>query len=113
MDGGFAQPYVHQKLNQEVTAIGGHYRLVKEVRMPFQGREIPYLVGHAAFDSTCCGVSGSAYALVVGFVLEWEKGRNNDGLAVSLVEPIRAEATQAKVRRLIEENELLHQVNFQ
>jgi hypothetical protein len=81
--------------------------------MPFGGRELLYLVGHAAFDSTCCGVSGCAYALVVGFVLDWKNGRNKDGLAVSLVEPIRAETTQARVRRLIEKNEPVHQVNFQ
>ena len=53
-----ASKYVHQPLNQEVTAIGGHYLLVKEVRLPFEGREVLYLVGHAAFDTICCGPGG-------------------------------------------------------
>jgi hypothetical protein len=107
------QEYVHHELNQEISAIAGHYVLVKEVQLSFNGQQILYLVGHATFDSTCCGVGGCAFALVVGFVLDWKKGRNRDGLAVSLVEPIRAKAIQANVRRLIETNEIVQQIIFQ
>jgi len=107
------QEYVHHELNQEISAIAGHYVLVKKVRLSFSGQQILYLVGHAAFDSICCGVGGCAYALVAGFVLDWKQGRNKDGLAVSLVEPIRAEAIQADVRRLIEKNETFQQIIFQ
>jgi hypothetical protein len=109
---GLMQEYVHHELNQEISAIAGHYVLVKEVRLSFSGRQILYLVGHAAFDSTCCSVGGCAYALVVGFVLHWKTGRNRDGLAVSLMEPIRAEAIRANVRRLIEKNETVQQIIF-
>jgi hypothetical protein len=106
------QEYVHQTLNQEVTAIGGHYLLVKEVRLPFHGREVLYLVGHAAFDTTCCGTGGCAYGLVPGFVLRWREKRNGEGLAVSLVEPIHDSGVQEQVRRLIEREEGVHQVSF-
>jgi hypothetical protein len=98
-------------LNQEVTAIGGHYRLVKEVRLPFRGREVLYLVGHALFDTACCGLGGCAYALVPGFILEWKSKTNEDGLPVSQVEPIRDEAVQEEVRRLIEKQEMVHQAH--
>lgn len=106
------QDYVHQELNQEVTAIGGHYVLVKEARLAFQGREVLYLVGHAAFDSTCCGPGGCAYGLVPGFVLAWKTRRNEDGLAVSQVEPIHEKSVQEKVRRSIEKQETVQQVTF-
>jgi hypothetical protein len=106
------QEYVHQALNQEVTAIGGYYLLVKEVRLPFHGREVLYLVGQAAFETACCGVGGCAYGLVPGFILRWKKERNKDGLAVSLVEPIRDGGVQEQVRRLIERDEGVHQVSF-
>jgi len=105
--------YVHQPLQQKVTAIGGHYVLVKEDRLPFRGREILYLVGHAAFDTTCCGVGGCAYALVPGFVLDWKHTTNEDGLAVSRVVAIRDEAIQRDVRRLVERKEGIHQTQFQ
>ena len=107
------QEFVHQELNQEIYAIGGHYVLVKEARLPFQGREIMYLLGYAAFETTCCGLGGCAYALVPGFILDWKRRTNDDGLAVSQVEPIRAGAVQEHVRRLIEKKEVVHQVVFQ
>ena len=106
------QEYAHTELNQEITAIGGHYALVKEVRLPFRGREVLYLVGYGVFDTTCCGVGGSAYALVPGFILDWKYETNEDGLAVSQVEPIRAQVVQKEVRRLIKEKEIVQQVRF-
>jgi hypothetical protein len=104
--------YIHQPLDQEVTAIGGHYVLVKEVRLPFRGREVLYLIGHAAFD-TCCGVGGCAYGLVPGFILDWQCRHNADGLPISLVEPIRDRTVQQEVRKLIEQQEVIQQVRFQ
>jgi hypothetical protein len=104
--------YIHQELHQEITAIGGEYILVKEVRLPFEGREILYIVGHAVFDSTCCGVSGCAYALVPGFILDWRARHNTTGLPVSRVEPVQSEADRARLRKLIFEREIVHQVQF-
>lgn len=54
---------IHQGLNQEVTAIGGHYVLVKGMCLPFQGRKVLYLVGYSVFDATCCGMGGCSYVL--------------------------------------------------
>lgn len=105
--------YVHQELDPEITAIGGHYVLTKEVRLPFREREVLYLVGYAVFDTTCCGVGGYAYALVPGFVLNWKVKANENGLAVSLVEPIRDAAIQKEIRRLIVAQGTVHQVQFQ
>jgi hypothetical protein len=107
-----ATEYVHQELNQEVTAIGGHYLLAKEVQLSFQGGEVLYLVGHAAFDTSCCGVGGCAYALVPGFILDWKSATNEDGLAVSQVESIHDTDAQQKLQRLIQKQEMVHQVRF-
>jgi len=104
--------YAHRDLNQEVTAIGGRYVLVKEARLPFQGREVLYLVGHAAFDTTCCGAGGCAYALVPGFIVSWKSATNPDGLDVSRVEPIRDAVVQEQVRRLVAGREVVHQIRF-
>ena len=105
--------YAHQELNQEITAIGGHYALVKEVRLPFRDRQVLYLVGYGVFDTTCCGVGGCTYGLVPGFIVDWKCKRNEEGLAVSQVEPIRDEAVQKRVQRLIIERETVQQVRFQ
>jgi hypothetical protein len=108
-----ALPYVHHSLNQEVTAIGGHYILVKEARLPYRGREVLYLVGHAAFDTSCCGSGGCAYALVPGFVVRWQSSRTADDLAISEIEPVRDPGIRNDIRRLIEKQETVQQVMFQ
>lgn len=105
--------YVHQELNQEITAVGGHYALVKEVCLPFRGRKVLYLVGYGIFDTTCCGIGGCTYALVPGFILDWKSKTNGDGLAVSRVEPIRDEAVRKEVQRLIKGKEIVQQVRFE
>jgi hypothetical protein len=104
--------YVHQELNQEIVAIGGYYLLVQESWLPFQGRALLYLIGHAAFETTCCGTGGCAYALVPGFVLEWKHRRNQEGLAISQVEPIEDSDTQQRVRQALKDKEPVHQVLF-
>jgi hypothetical protein len=108
-----SQMYVHPELHQEVTAIGGHYMFVKEACLPFRGREVLYLVGYAVFDTTCCGPGGCAYALVPGYVVQWKHSTDQDGRAVSLVEPIRDEAVQREIARCIERVDMVHQVQFQ
>ena len=105
--------YIHRGLNQQITAIGGHYVLVKEARLPYAGREVLYLVGHAAFDSTCCGTGGCAYALVPGLIASWHSNQTEDGLAISRIEPIQDAEAQKKIRRLIERSETVQQVLFQ
>jgi hypothetical protein len=105
--------YIHRSLNQQVTAIGGHYVLAKEVRLPYDGREILYLVGHAAFDSTCCGTGGCAYALVPGVIASWHSSQTEDGFTISGLEPIKDAEAQRKIRQLIERSETVQQVIFQ
>ena len=39
------QDFIHIELNVETVAIGGHYVFTKEVRLPFNGREVLYLAG--------------------------------------------------------------------
>jgi hypothetical protein len=104
--------YVHQELNRDVTSVAGHYRLVKEVRLPFQGRDLLVVVGHAAFDTACCGAGGCAYALVPGFVQSWKSGTNREGLALSLVEPIRDNGVRENLRQWLGKEENVQQVQF-
>jgi hypothetical protein len=104
--------YIHRPLNTEVTAIGGHYHLVKEARLKHGRRDVLYLVGHAAFETTCCGVGGCAYAVVPGYVLNWKEDSGPEGLPISEVEPINHPADQDAIRQYLLKSELVHQVIF-
>ncbi len=106
------EPFVHPDLEAEVAAIGGRYALFKEARLPFEGREVLYLVGYGLFDTACCGLGGCGYALVPGFVVEWKSRRTADGQPVSLVEPVTDEAVRRRVARLIREREAVQEVRF-
>ena len=107
-----AQDFTHPNLGQEVTAIGGHYVFGKEIRMPYDSREILYFVGYAVLDSTCCGVGGVAYVLVAGFIRQWKYKKNQDNGFVSKVEPIGDQAVQKEVRSAIQKREMVYQVTF-
>ena len=118
-----AELWVHRALNEEVEAIGGHYILVKEERLAVGGQVVLVIVGHAAFDSMCCGMGGCAYALVPGTVISYQAARSRapgpedcggegKGFPVSQVEPIRDERLQGEVRRAIAAREAVQQVIF-
>ena len=110
--GGAQQEHIHHPLNQEVTAIGGHYVFTDEVRLPFNDREVLYLLGYAVFDTTCCGSGGCNYAMVAGYIREWKCGTNSEGLPVSQVERIDDPAHRKTITCMIQEKQCVNQVNF-
>jgi len=104
--------FVHEPLNTEVDAIAGHYTFTREVRLPWDGRELLYLVGYAIIDTSCCGVGGCGYALVPGFVRSWKSAIDDRGLLVSQVEPVRDPDLRLAIERHIKAEEHLPQVQF-
>ncbi|NQU07269.1 MAG: hypothetical protein HQ583_01815 [Candidatus Abyssubacteria bacterium] len=104
--------YTHIRLNEEVTAIGGYYVLEKEVRLPFHGEEVLYVVGMGLVDNSCCAPTGCKYAIVPGYILEWRHRTNHDDLPVTEVQPIRDDQTRKEITTIIKEKELVQQVEF-
>ncbi|MDP7111772.1 MAG: hypothetical protein QGH45_07405 [Myxococcota bacterium] len=86
-----AERYVHEPLDTEVTAVAGHYVLTREERLEVGGRELLYVLGHAIFDTSCCGMGGCGYALV---------------------QPIRDPDERVALTDLIREREFISQVQF-
>jgi hypothetical protein len=106
------QDFSHPELNEQVTAIGGSYFLLKEVRLPFEGEELLYLIGAAIFDTTCCGTGGCAYALVPGFVRQWRYRVDANGRPVSQVSPVIGDRLRERIKAIIFKNESVYQVDF-
>ncbi|MBN1881623.1 MAG: hypothetical protein JW885_05570 [Deltaproteobacteria bacterium] len=80
--------YVHQDMNEEVTAISGHYTNEKEDTVTINGKEVLYILGHAVVDTSCCGMGGGRFALIPGYLLKHHYRTDDDGKNVSQVEPI-------------------------
>ena len=104
--------YLHQPLGQEVEAIAGRYVLAKELRLPFSGREVLCLIGHAAFDTACCGAGGCGYAVVPGFIRKWKIRRAGAQEEITEVEPVADETARREIEATLKKQEGVHQVNF-
>jgi hypothetical protein len=106
------QDFIHPRLGQEITAIGGHYVFNSERRLSFGGRDILYLVGYAVVDTSCCGVGGCAYAMVPGYVRAWKYKQNETNEPVSQIEAVCDIDDQVAIRQLIQKKETVQQVTF-
>jgi hypothetical protein len=105
--------YTHLELGEEVAAgIAGYYIPQREVRLPHNGREVLYVIGQAVVESSCCGTGSWIYAVVPGYIVDWQHTKNETGLAVSEVEPIKDDEAQGDIRRIIETNDNATMVGF-
>jgi hypothetical protein len=104
--------FIHPRLNQQITAIGGSYHLLKEDLLSFEGESILFLTGVAVFDSTCCGSGGCSYAVVPGIVRKWKYKTDTEGNPVSLVTPVPEVSAREKIKTMILKKEPVYQVDF-
>ena len=104
--------YTHSKLNEDSYAIAGYYTPEKELRLKYNNREVLYVVGQAVIESSCCGTGGCRYALVPGYIVNWQNRANEAGLPVSDVEPISDKTARDAIRQIISEAESVPQVEF-
>ncbi len=112
MENSKYRDYTHHELDKECTAIGGHFVTIKEVRLPYHGKEVFYTIGHAIVDTSCCGTSGCGFAAVYGNIVDWKYGKSDDGLPMTRVEPVRNKKRQDELKVLINDRETINQVNF-
>lgn len=104
--------YTHLELNKDVPAPSGYYTPQKEVRLKYDGREVLYTISQAVIESSCCGASNFANALVPGFITRWRVAKNKDGFPVSEVEPIADETTRDAIRKIIKDTEHVSRTEF-
>ena len=104
--------YTHLELDKDVRCIAGFYTPRKEIRLKYGDREVLYVVGQAIIDSSCCGSGNWGYAIVPGYILNWQNSKNEAGLPVSEVEPISDEKARNNIRQIIQTNEAISQIEF-
>ena len=108
--------YVHLPLNEDVIAFAGYYTPENEVRRRFRDREVLYVTGHVVVEATChdgsCATANYWYAIVPGYVVDWQYRRNESGLPVTLAEPIVDPETRREIEAIILETEAVARVDF-
>ena len=104
--------FVHFDLGKDIpTGIAGYYTPEKEVRLPYNGREVLYIVGNAVLESSCCGTGKWVYAAVPGYVVRWHIS-HEQGCATSIVRPITGKRERDEIRKIIEDRELAEIIQF-
>ena len=105
--------YTHLELDKEVeVGIAGYYTPQKEVRLKDNGREVLYVIGKAVVESSCCGTGSWIYAIVPGYIINWQNTKNEAGLPVSEIEPILDAEARDKIRQIIQTNEAAALIRF-
>ncbi len=106
-------PYTHLELGQDVEiSIAGYYTPQKEVRLNYNGREVLYVIGRAVIESSCCGQGCWMYSLVPGYIINWQKTRNEAGRPVSEVELISNKIDRENIRQIIKTTENASLIEF-
>lgn len=95
--------FTHPDLGQEVRTISGYYVPREEHVIPYDGRDVLYIVGDACIDTSCCGAASWSYIQVPGFLLRKHMRGGGEQPAVSEVEMIsdktaRQQVTDALIR---------------
>ena len=93
--------YTHDKLGQPVDSIAGNYTPMKELRLSHGDREVLCILGAAAIESSPYRIGSCAYALVPGYIVNWQFKTSDSGMPVSEIEPIRDEEAQRDISAAI------------
>ena len=110
--------YTHLPLGEDVEAFAGYYTPEKETRLKDNGREVLYVTGHVVIEATCAAGGGACntadywYAIVPGYMREWQSEKNEAGLPVSEVEQISDRETQNRIKQIILDDESISRVDF-
>ena len=108
--------YTHLPLGKDVPAFAGYYMPDKEVRVPFHGREILYVIGQVVVETSCqeitCTAGSSYYAMVPGYILKWQYRKNEEGLPVSEIEAITDFKAKKEIEQILLEREAVTRVEF-
>lgn len=104
--------YRHLPLNVPMDMGAGSYWISSEDRVALDGREILCIVRDTDCITSCCGQSEGFRSIgVLGYIREWH-GTAEDGMPVSLVEPMTDEAQRKKIERTLQLKYRTAQIEF-
>ncbi len=110
--------FAHLPLQEEIEFLAGSYWISEEDKIPYNGREVLCLVRDAGPFISCgtggCGTQfpGFRSILIPGFVIRHRHKRNEDGLEISEVEPIKDEDTKKDLREIVHQKYGTPQMEF-
>ena len=105
--------FVHPDLGREVPARAGYYTPFEEHVLPYKGREVLYILGHACIETSCCGGTGSwAYIQVPGFLVRKHMRGSGTAHPISEIEIIEDEEARNSIRESLMRKHSVSQVDI-
>jgi len=96
--------YTHPELSEDVQGRAGFYTAVEELSMPYNGREVLYVLGMARLERPCCGGACCwGYIQVPGFLIQRHTRGKSSRPPVSQVEIIENEDDRNRIRQALME----------
>lgn len=87
--------FTHPELGKEVRAPAGYYVPVEEHVMPYKGREVIYVIGHACVEASCCATGSWTYIQVPGYLVNKHVRGYGTAAPISEIEAIEDEDDRA------------------
>jgi hypothetical protein len=106
------QSYIHKETGKEIITISGFLTYFEEQRLSYGGRDILCAVGVGIIDNSCCGTGGCGFIDVVGYIVSWQSGSDEDGRLISKVDPIMSEKEKKDITTILEKLYPHFQINF-
>ncbi len=105
--------YAHVETGRDIPfGIAGYYTPLDETRLAFNGREVLYVTGKVIMEAPCCKMAPDwVYAIVPGYIVDWQYETNDNGEKVTRVEPVGTTDKEA-VTKLIQDKEGYIPVDF-
>jgi len=91
--------FTHPELGQEVQTLAGYYVPVEEHVLPYNGRELVYILGYACIEASCCGAANWSYIQVPGFLVRKHIRGEGHTPPVSEIETIQGEEDRNTIRQ--------------
>lgn len=105
--------FMHPPLKELVNFFGGCYLFLEERCFPYREKEVLYLLGVAAVESSCCGPGGGVFIKVPGYIRSWKKEVTTSGQYLSEIESIVSITEQKEITKLLlEKHPECGQVDF-
>jgi hypothetical protein len=91
--------FTHPELGQEVQTLAGYYVPVEEHVLPYNGRELVYILGYACIEASCCGAANWSYIQVPGFLVRKHIRSGGRTPPASEIETIQGEEDRNTIRQ--------------
>lgn len=96
------QRHVHQPPGTEVRAAWGEYTVRREGRIPYDDRDVLYVLADIAVGSACCGTATGRILIVPGYIGTGGDGPRGETPARSRITPIRTARDREAITRILQ-----------